>query len=85
MELLDQLEQKIAELLARLESLSKENTSLKQANERDLGAFAEENDLLRCALEDERTKNAAALERIEGILERIRKEAGASEERPGNG
>lgn len=78
MELLDRLEQRIGALLARLDVLTRENASLKQANENELGALAEENDVLRRALEEERARNAAALARIEAIMERITAEAEAA-------
>lgn len=71
MELLDRLEQRIGSLLARLETLTRENAALRQANERELGTLAEENDALRRALDEERAKNAAALQRIEAIMERL--------------
>lgn len=85
MELLDRLEQQIGSLLAKLDTLTRENASLRQANERELGALAEDNDALCRALEEERAKNAEALERLEAIMERIRAgvEAGAADEPSG--
>lgn len=77
MELFDRLEQRIGSLLVRLEDLTRENATLKQANERELGTLAEENDALRRALEEERAKNAGALERVETILARIKSAAEA--------
>lgn len=72
MELLDRLEREIGSLLARLDALTQENATLRQTNEFELGTLAEENDALRRALDEERAKNASALERLENIMERIR-------------
>lgn len=75
MELLDQLEQRLTELLARLKSLSVENASLRQEQERDLASLADENQRLREDLEKMRTRDSATAARIESLVARIREQA----------
>jgi cell division protein ZapB len=74
MKILDQLEQRVAALLARTESLVKENASLKEAQARDLDALVEENQALKEALDRERAKNADALKRVEALVGHIREQ-----------
>ena len=78
MELLDQLERRIGALLARVDALARENASLKEQQAGELASFAEENHGLRRELEQERAKNDAALARIEAIVDRIKEQAGDS-------
>ena len=74
MELLDLLEQRVSALLARVETLSAENASLKREQAGELSALAEENDALRNELEKERARNNTALTRIEALVERIKEQ-----------
>lgn len=75
MEVLDQLEQRLTELLARLESLAAENASLRQEQERDLASLADENQRLQEDLEKMRTRDSATAARIESLVARIREQA----------
>lgn len=75
MELLNQLEQRLTELLARLESLAAENASLRQEQERDLASLADENQRLREDLEKMRTRDSSTAARIESLVARIREQA----------
>ena len=74
MELLDLLEQRVSALLARVETLSAENASLKREQAGELSVLAEENDALRNDLEKERARNNTALTRIEALVERIKEQ-----------
>ena len=74
MELLDLLEQRVSALLAKVETLSAENSSLKREQAGELSALAEENDALRNELEKERARNNTALTRIEALVERIKEQ-----------
>ena len=76
MELLDLLEQRVHALLVRLDALSAENNSLRESQARELVLLAEENKFLLDELEKERGKNAAALTRVEALLERIKEQTG---------
>ena len=74
MELLDQLEQRVTALLARLDALSEENASLRQTQAHELAALTEINQTLREELEVERSRNKTALTRIEALVERIKEQ-----------
>lgn len=74
MELLDLLEQRVSALLTRLNELSAENDSLKQAQAHELSALADENKSLRDELDKERGRNKTALTRIEALVERIKEQ-----------
>jgi hypothetical protein len=74
MELLDQLEQRIGALLAKLDALSTENAALKEGKARELASITGENTALRQELERERAKTAASLSRLEGIIALIKEQ-----------
>ncbi len=71
MELLDQLEKRIEELLAKLSVLQDERITLEQQHGTALEALQFENTSLKEALLLEQQRNALAQERVEIILKRI--------------
>ncbi len=72
MELLDQLERRVAALLTKLEELERENAELRAASGEAAAAQEAEIRRLAAALEDERQKNTSALVRVETLVERIK-------------
>lgn len=74
MELLNKLEHHIGALLSKVEALTAENASLKKEREQERFGMLEENRVLKEELEAERSKNSAALMRIEALVERLREQ-----------
>jgi cell shape-determining protein MreC len=71
MELLTQLEERIAVLLSRMDSLAAENAELKARLEAS-SSLEEENSSLRETVAEERRKNELALGRVDAILARLK-------------
>ncbi len=74
MEVLEQLEQRLDALFIKLDSLQKENASLKLEHDEALAALQRENASLQEALGQEQQKNALAHERVDAILKRIKEQ-----------
>ncbi len=68
MDIIDTLEDRIAQLVARLKALEAENKSLKVAVEN-------ENTSLKEALEQERQKKDAVLSRVDQLLKKLQEES----------
>lgn len=75
MELLEQLEQQVLALLARVDALNGEKAGRDEAWAEERTALAEENRLLREELQKEQDRNRNALERVEALLARIKERA----------
>jgi cell division protein ZapB len=71
MELLDLLENRIASLIAEVESLRKEIVKLRENAATGLAALTEENSYLKHTLEEEQLLKDAVLKRIDGLLQRV--------------
>lgn len=74
MKVLEQLEQRLETLFMKLESLQKENASLKLDQNETLAALQRENASLQETLAQEQQKNALAHERVDAILKRIKEQ-----------
>lgn len=68
MDIIDTLEDRIAQLVTRLKALEAENKSLKAAIEN-------ENTSLKEALEQERQKKDAVLSRVDQLLKKLQEES----------
>lgn len=76
MELIDLLETRVTALLSQLETLREENRRLREEVEGGLSALAEENRILKEALDEERTVKDAVLTRIDALLLRLKDQTG---------
>jgi cell division septum initiation protein DivIVA len=76
MELLDLLENRISDLLERLESLESENKRLKGELMQGRDTLLAENQSLKTALEDEKNNKAVVLRRIDVLLSKLKDQAG---------
>ncbi|MBZ2172616.1 cell division protein ZapB [Nitratidesulfovibrio sp. SRB-5] len=78
MELIDLLETRVTALLSQLETLREENSRLREEVEGGLSALAEENRILKEALDEERTVKDAVLTRIDALLLRLKDQTGGA-------
>lgn len=67
MDIIDALEERIAQLVSRLKALEEENRELKAAMERDNVSMKE-------ALDQERQKKDAVLSRVDQLLKKLQEE-----------
>ncbi|MFP5239151.1 MAG: cell division protein ZapB [Acidobacteriota bacterium] len=67
MDIIDTLEERIAQLVSRLKALEEENRELKAAMERDNASMKE-------ALDQERQKKDAVLSRVDQLLRKLQEE-----------
>ncbi|KAF0234543.1 MAG: hypothetical protein FD177_735 [Desulfovibrionaceae bacterium] len=67
MDIIDTLEERIAQLVSRLKSLEEENKSLK-------ALMDQENASMKEALEQERQKKDAVLSRVDQLLKKLQEE-----------
>jgi len=68
MDIIDTLEERIAQLVSRLKALEEENKTLKVAT-------AQENASLKEALSQERQKKDAVLSRVDQLLKKLQEES----------
>ena len=71
MEILNQLEEHVAIILAKLESLKAENSTLNVQAE-SVSALEAEIQSLRKEVDEERQKNQTALARVDALVQRIK-------------
>ena len=76
MELLDLLENRIGELLSRVERLEGENRRLKDELVQGRDTLLAENQSLKAALEEEKDNKAVVLRRIDTLLARLKDQTG---------
>ena len=76
MELLDLLENRIGELLGRVERLESENRRLKDELTQGRDTLLAENNSLKAALEEEKDNKAVVLRRIDALLARLKDQTG---------
>ena len=76
MELLDLLENRISNLLGRLELLESENRRLDEELKQGRDALLAENQSLKAALDEERNNKAIVLRRIDALLARLKDQPG---------
>ncbi len=76
MELLDLLENRIGELLGRVERLESENRRLKDELTQGRDTLLAENNSLKAALEEEKDNKAVVLRRIDALLARLKDQPG---------
>ena len=76
MELLDLLENRIGELLGRVERLESENRRLKDELMQGRDTLLAENNSLKAALEEEKDNKAVVLRRIDALLARLKDQPG---------
>ena len=76
MELLDLLENRIGELLGRVERLESENRRLNAELMQGRDALLAENNSLKAALEEEKDNKAVVLRRIDALLARLKDQPG---------
>ena len=76
MELLDLLENRIGELLGRMERLESENKRLKDELTQGRDTLLAENNSLKTALEEEKDNKAVVLRRIDALLARLKDQPG---------
>ena len=76
MELLDLLENRISDLLERLERLEGENRRLNNELTQGRDTLLAENQSLKAALEEEKDNKAVVLRRIDALLARLKDQTG---------
>ena len=76
MELLDLLENRIGDLLDRLERLEGENRRLQNELVQGRDTLLAENQSLKAALEEEKDNKAVVLRRIDALLARLKDQTG---------
>lgn len=76
MELLDLLENRIGDLLERLECLEGENRRLQNELVQGRDTLLAENQSLKAALEEEKDNKAVVLRRIDALLARLKDQTG---------
>ena len=76
MELLDLLENRIGELLGRVDRLESENRRLKDELVQGRDTLLAENQSLKTALEEEKDNKAVVLRRIDALLARLKDQPG---------
>ena len=76
MELLDLLENRIGELLGRVERLESDNRRLKDELTQGRDTLLAENNSLKAALEEEKDNKAVVLRRIDALLARLKDQPG---------
>ena len=76
MELLDLLENRIGDLLERLERLEGENGRLQNELMQGRDTLLAENQSLKAALEEEKDNKAVVLRRIDALLARLKDQTG---------
>ena len=76
MELLDLLENRIGDLLERLERLEGENKRLQNELVQGRDTLLAENQSLKAALEEEKDNKAVVLRRIDALLARLKDQTG---------
>ena len=76
MELLDLLENRIGELLGRVERLESENRRLRDELMQGRDTLQAENNSLKAALEEEKDNKAVVLRRIDALLARLKDQPG---------
>lgn len=76
MELLDLLENRIGDLLERLERLEGENRRLQNELVQGRDTLLAENQSLKAALEEEKDNKAVVLRRIDALLARLKDQTG---------
>ncbi len=76
MELLDLLENRISDLLERLERLEGENRRLNNELTQGRDTLLAENQSLKAALEEEKDNKAVVLRRIDALLSRLKDQTG---------
>ena len=76
MELLDLFENRIGELLGRVERLESENRRLKDELTQGRDTLLAENNSLKAALEEEKDNKAVVLRRIDALLARLKDQPG---------
>lgn len=78
MELIDQLEQRIDQLLESVATLKEENRRLKEEVDLGLAALEDENRVLKDQLELERTTQDSVRQRIDVLLLKLKDQTGGS-------